>query len=66
MIVSLLLYDLVIVSLCSVLVMHQSFVTTAAPTYGVGWGIAGLICRAITFLLSPQCGGSDSINFVPK
>ena len=32
--------------------MHQSFVTTAPHTYGEGWGIAMLKCRAITFHFS--------------
>ena len=30
-------------------VMHQSFVTTAPPTYGDGLGIVGLMCGAVTF-----------------
>ena len=36
-------------------VMHQSFVSTA-PTNGDSRGIAGLKCRAITFLLSRSAG----------
>ena len=40
--------------------MHQSFVTTA-PTYGEGWGIAGLKCRAISFRVSFQCQGNDGV-----
>ena len=42
--------------------MHQSFVTTTAPphpTYGEGWGIAGLKCGAIAFRVSLQCSGND-------
>ena len=39
--------------------MHQSFVTTEA---GAGWEVAGLRCGAITFLLSPQCGGSAGVQ----
>ena len=40
--------------------MHQSFVTTAS-TYGEGWGIARLMCRAITFRVSSQCRENDRV-----
>ena len=47
-------------------ILHRSFVTTY-PTYGVGWGIAGLMCGAITFRSSPQCWGKcQGYNFAPK
>ena len=41
-------------SKCSQL-MHQSFVTTAPPTYGDGWGTVGLMCGAVTFWVPQQC-----------
>ena len=53
--------------------MHQSFVskfptsmvsTPPTPT-GIAKGIAGLRCRAITFLLNPQCRGFNIGNLTP-
>ena len=43
--------------------MHQSFVTTAIPppTYGEGWGMAGLECGAITLKVFPECRGNDRV-----
>ena len=32
-----------------------------SPTYGEGWGIAGLKCGAITSRVSPQCRGNDRV-----
>ena len=32
-----------------------------SPTYGEGWGIAGLKSGAITFRVSPQCRGYDGV-----
>ena len=40
-----------------------------SPTYGEGWGIAGLKCRAITFQVSPQRRGNDrvlTLGFLPQ
>ena len=42
------------------MLMHKSFVITG-PTYGEGWGIAGLKCGAITFRVSLQCRGNDRV-----
>ena len=37
--------------------MHQSFVTTApTPIYGDGRGMSGLLCGAVTFLVSHSAG----------
>ena len=51
--------------------MHQSFVTTATrppppPTYGDGQGIAGLMCRAVTFRVDPQCRVSAGLVMLSK
>ena len=38
-------------------ILHRPFVTTSPrPNLRIGWGIAGLMCGAITFRSSPQCG----------
>ena len=43
--------------------MHPSFVTTAPPSPPThirdGWGIAGLMCGAVTFWVPLQCRASD-------
>ena len=42
--------------------MPQSFVTTVpTPTYGEGWGIAGLKSGTITVQVTPQCRGNDGV-----
>ena len=45
--------------------MHQSFVTTD-PTYGDGWGIAGLMCGAVTVWVPQQCWACDIIQIYPR
>ena len=44
--------------------MHQSFVSTPTPPPPNLRGLAGLRCRANTFLLSPQCQGSVGITII--
>ena len=47
--------------------MHESFVATAPPpTYGDGWGIAGLMCKAVTFLVPVQRRVSAGLVIVRK
>ena len=48
--------------------MHQSFVATAPPphTYRDGRGIAGLMCRAVTFRVPPQCWACDITQMYPR
>ena len=51
----------------AVFIMHQSFVTTAPPpTYGDGQGIGGLMCRAVTFWVAPQCRVSAGLVMLRK
>ena len=45
--------------------MHQSFVTIAHHLRG--WaGIAGLMCKAVTFCVHPQCRGSARLVLLHK
>ena len=44
--------------------MHQS-VVTPAPTYGDWWGIARLMCGALTFWIPPQCWACDITQIYP-
>ena len=48
--------------------MHQSFVTLSPPppTYGDGRGIAGLMCRVVTFGVLPQCRVSARLVILCK
>ena len=42
-------------------IVNAPVICNHTPTYGVGCRIVGLRCRAITFPLSPQCGGSARV-----
>ena len=53
-----------------VIIMHQSFVTTALPpapppTYEDGQGITGLMCGVVTFRVPPQCRVCDITQIYP-